>query len=193
MSIRKRCYSKCDFQKDMKELWNWSRELLIPSGGAMLFDRWDSLLLKKILTVQYVQCCNRGEYRCCRSTEDARAGMSPSSQRVGKTSELDLEGKVKIELVEKMGRAYSRYREKHKGRQQDMKELDRVGSSDSWVWPEVGASTKRQSWKGSWGNWTLSYRIWPMEASLDGYFMEGFWTKRWCQICVLKQLALEAL
>lgn len=69
--------------------------------------------------------------------------MTTSSQGVGETSELDFEGKVKIEQVEKMGRAYSRDREKHKGRQQDVKELDKVGSSKSRVWPEVGASTER--------------------------------------------------
>lgn len=57
--------------------------------------------------------------------------MTTSNQGVGKTSELDFEGKVKIEQVEKMGKAYSRYREKHKGRQQDMKKLDKVGSSKS--------------------------------------------------------------
>lgn len=57
--------------------------------------------------------------------------MTTSSQGLGETSELDFEGKEKIEQVEKMGRAYSRDREKHKGSQQDMKELDKVGSSKS--------------------------------------------------------------
>lgn len=57
--------------------------------------------------------------------------MTTSSQGVEETSELDFEGKVKTEQVEKMGRAYSRYREKHKRRQQDMQKLDTVGSSKS--------------------------------------------------------------
>lgn len=59
------------------------------------------------------------------------------------TLELDFKEKVELKQVEKMGRAYSRKQEKHKGRQQDVEELDKVGSSKNSVWPEQGASRGR--------------------------------------------------
>lgn len=53
----------------------------------------------------------------------------------GVGTELDFKGKVEIDQVEKRGRAHSRLQE-HKGRQQDMKGLDRVSSSKSLGWPD---------------------------------------------------------
>lgn len=70
----------------------------------MLFDRWDSLLLKIIVTVEYVQWCNREEFWCFGAVRVVRQGMATASQGVrkalGRNGHLNFKGQVEIEQVE---------------------------------------------------------------------------------------------
>ena len=103
-----------------------------------------NLLLKAVITVQYVKCYDRKMSQCHRGPEDSetREWSLPAREwGASKTLELDFKGKLEIDGEK---RTDSSQKEKHKWRQQDMKGLDKVGCNKSSIWPE------KESCRGKW-------------------------------------------